>query len=345
MDTLHKPVLLKEVLEYLNPQKGQNFIDCTLGGGGHTNAILERVVPDGKVLAIDLDKEAIKNYELRIKNQELRENLVLVNDNFVNLEKIISEHNFSSVNGIIVDFGFSSDQIEDGSKGFSFLREGPLDMRFGGRRSDVGGRMSDVGGRMSDVGGRRSDVGCQKSLTAEEIINQWSSKELETIFREYGEEWMASKIASRIIEERKKNRIKTTLQLVSIIEKVKHRRGKISPATKVFQALRIAVNNELENIKNFLPQAVNSLSSGGRLAVITFHSLEDRIVKYFFKSIALNNHTCRAGRIPFANADGVSVEKTGLIKIINKKVIKVEYQKIRENPRARSAKLRVIEKI
>lgn len=327
MNTLHKPVLLNEILEYLNPQAGQNFIDCTLGGGGHTTAILNKVIPGGKVLAIDLDKEAIKNYESRIKNQELRKNLILVNDNFVNLEKIIVEHNFSPVNGVLVDFGFSSDQIENSERGFSFLREGPLDMRFGGRRSEIGGR---------------------NSLTAEEVVNKWSQKELETIFREYGEEWMAGKIASRIIEERKRDPIRTTLQLVGIIEKAKRRRGKISPATKVFQALRIAVNNELENIKNFLPQAVKILSPKGRLAVISFHSLEDRIVKYFFKSIALSNHTCRVANSPFAeNADGVVGEEKDapLIKIINKKVIKPEYKEISKNPRARSAKLRVIEKI
>ena len=325
METLHKPVLLNEVLEHLNPRAGQNFIDCTLGGGGHTTAILNKVITGGKVLAIDLDKEAIKNYESRIKNQELRKNLVLVNDNFANLEKIVAEHNFSSVDGIIVDFGFSSDQIENSERGFSFLRDGPLDMRYNGCRT--------------------SDVRCRKELTAEDIINKWSEKELETIFMEYGEEWMAGKIASRIIEERKRKLIKTTAQLVEIIEKVKHRRGKISPATKVFQALRIAVNNELGNIKNFLPQAVKVLSPGGILAVISFHSLEDRIVKYFFKSIALNRHTCRAGRTPSVATDGVPAEGKGLIKIINKKVIKPEYREIRENPRARSAKLRVIEKI
>ena len=320
MKSLHKPVLLNEVLEYLNPQTGQNFIDCTLGGGGHTTEILKRVLSSGKVLAIDLDKEAIKNYESRIKNQELKKNLVLVNDNFANLEKITTEQNFSSVQGIVIDFGFSSDQIEDSERGFSFLRDGNLDMRFGSR----------------------------KSLTAGEIINKWSEKELETIFREYGEEWMAGKIAAKIVAERKKKQIKTTMQLVDVIEKAKHRRGKISPATKVFQALRIAVNDELNNIKNFLPQAVKVLSPGGRLAVISFHSLEDRIVKYFFKSIALSNHTCRAGRTPSVDADGVAVKKENinqLIKIINKKVIKPEYREIRENPRARSAKLRVIEKI
>ncbi len=340
MKSLHKPVLLNEVLEYLNPRAGQNFIDCTLGGGGHTMAILERIIPNGKILAIDLDKEIINKSKVESQKSKVSDNLILVNDNFANLEKIIAEHNFGSVDGIIVDFGFSSDQIENSERGFSFLRDGPLDMRYDKSQKSIKSKVHKV---------KDQKYNLKNYLTAGEIINKWSEKELETIFREYGEEWMAGKIASRIIKDRKKKQIKTTTQLVEIIEKAKRRRGKISPATKVFQALRIAVNNELENIKNFLPQAVRVLSPGGRLAVISFHSLEDRIVKYFFKSIALSNHTCRAGRTPSVVADGVTVMEVEnikpLIKIINKKVIKPEYCEIRENPRARSAKLRVIEKI
>ncbi|MEA2088557.1 MAG: 16S rRNA (cytosine(1402)-N(4))-methyltransferase RsmH [Patescibacteria group bacterium] len=317
MKTLHKPVLLKEVVEYLNPQAGQNFIDCTLGGAGHAQAILEKILPEGKLLAVDLDEKAIKNYESRIKNYEFRKNLILVNDNFVNLKKIVEKYKFNQVNGIIADFGFSSDQIKDEARGFSFLKDSRLDMRY--------------------------DI--QQELTAEKIVNNYSREELGSIFKEYGEEPLSEKIADIIVKERKNKKIKTTAQLADIVQKVKKRRGKIHPATQVFQALRIEINNELQNIEEFLPQAVKALVKGGRLAVITFHSLEDKIVKKFFRKNAVNIHACRDQKGAEAEKSAFALKEGLEIKIINKRVIKPKWDEIKKNRKARSAKLRVIEKV
>jgi len=318
--TKHKPVLLEETIENLNLMPGQKIIDCTLGGGGHTLKILEKVVPNGKVLAIDQDEKAISEFKLKVKNEKLKvlDNIILVNDNFDNLKKIAKKNKFFPVNGILADFGFSSDQIEDRGRGLSFLRDGPLDMRYGEKQE----------------------------LTAEKIINNWPEAELKRIFEDYGEEWMGKKIAKAIAGERKKNKIKSTIQLANVILKVKRRRGKIHPATKIFQALRIAVNDELGVIERFLPQAVEILAPGGRLAIITFHSLEDRIVKYFFKNIAINNHACRVGGSEEDRKKRTcDSPKRFKIKLINKKVIKPKWEEIKTNRRARSAKLRVIEKV
>ena len=218
----------------------------------------------------------------------------------------------------MVDFGFSSDQIFDEKKGFSFMKNGPLDMRYDKKQK----------------------------ITAADIVNNRPESDLIKIFKEYGEEFKAEKIAQEILKERKKEKIKTTFKLVEIIEKVKKRRGKISPATKVFQALRIAVNNELNVIENFLPQAIDLLEKGGRLAVISFHSGEDRIVKHFFKKIAQNIHACRVKEAEnpksFASSSDFNIKK---INLINKHVIKPKWTEIKNNPRARSAKLRIVEKI
>jgi len=317
-ETIHKPVLLKEVIENLNLKPGQKIVDCTLGGGGHTMAILEKVTPEGKILAIDADEEAISQFKSKIQNQKSKvlDNIILINDNFENLNRILKDNNFTPVEGILVDFGFSSDQIEDETKGLSFLREGPLDMRYGKKQN----------------------------LTAEEIINSYSKDDLVRIFKNYGEEPVAERIAKAITEARKKERIKSTLRLAEVVLSVKHRRGKIHPATQVFQALRIEVNDELGVIERFLPQAVEALAPGGRLAVITFHSLEDRIVKNFFKKISLKIHACRVEEsgekkgFPDSSAHGQII-------LINKKVIKPKWEEVKFNKRARSAKLRVVEKM
>ncbi|MCD4705714.1 16S rRNA (cytosine(1402)-N(4))-methyltransferase RsmH [bacterium] len=331
METIHKPVLLKEVIEYLNPQKGQNFIDCTLGGGGHSTAILNKIVPNGKILAIDLDKTAIDRFKskvnppaggqksngFRVKHGMTKNNIILVNDNFVNLEKIIKKYKFDKVSGIVVDFGFSSDQIKDENRGFSFLNSGLLSMKYN----------------------------VQQKLSAEMIVNDYSKEELERIFKEYGEEPLSTKIADIIVKERKNKRIKTTTQLADIVQKVKKRYGKIHPATQIFQALRIETNNELQNIEEFLPQAVKALVKGGRLTVITFHSLEDRIVKKFFRKNAVNIHACRDQEGAEADNSASASEENLRIKIINKRVIKPKWDEIKKNRKARSAKLRVIEKV
>lgn len=315
-ETVHKSVLLEESIEGLNLKEGQKIVDCTLGGGGHTSAILEEIGETGKLLAIDADKDAIERYKVKYKGKI--SNVVLVNDNFVNLAKILKKNKFAPVDGILADFGFSSDQIEDANRGLSFMTEGPLDMRYDKKQT----------------------------LTAEEIVNSWSREELTRIFKEYGEEWVAEKIAKQITEERKKKRITTTLELGHIVSTVKHRQGKIHPATQVFQALRIAVNSELKVIEDFLPQAVEALKPGGRLAVITFHSLEDRIVKWFFKKIDIKAHACRvkgSGEVKEKGSPDPLMHVQ--VRLINKKIIAPKWDEIKSNRRSRSAKLRVVERV
>lgn len=283
----HLPVLLRDTINLLVLKPGSRNIDCTFGDGGHSRAILQSA-PDVQVLGIDTDAENIS----RAKKQKEFEKVILVNDNFRNLKKIALENNFTSVDGILIDLGWSSTQFESRGRGFSFLRDEPLDMRLGAGE-----------------------------LTAEEILNKWSESEIGEILREYGEERNWKKIAKAIVGYRQEKKIATTVQLVEIISVLRlGRHGKIHPATKIFQALRIAVNDELNALKEVLPQAVDILSSGGRLAVISFHSLEDRIVKRFFQN-------------------------SKSLKIITKKPIVVDRAEILANPRSRSAKLRVAEKI
>lgn len=290
----HVPVLMNEVIESLQLKSNASVVDCTLGDGGHSEMMLEKTAPEGNLLGIDADPESI----LRAKQNLYRfgERAVFVRDNFVNLKKIIEENKFGKVDGILMDLGWSSSQFEERGRGFSFQKDELLDMRYS----------------------PSSD-----SQTAGEMVNNLSEQELEKIFREYGEEKLSRKIAESIVKKRKEKEIKTTQDLVKIVEEAyKFRRGKIHPATKVFQALRIAVNDELGVVKRILPDAVEALNAGGRLSVITFHSLEDRIVKHYFKG---------------------QDEKT--LKLIYKKPIVATTEECDQNPRARSAKLRTIEKI
>lgn len=312
----HIPVMLDEVIEYLNPHPGDNFVDCTLGGGGHTLEILKRVLPDGKVLGIDLDEAAIMAVKSKVSEAEvLKNNLILVQDNFVNLKKIADENKFYPVNGILLDLGISSAEFETSGKGFSFQKEEPLDMRFDE----------------------------ENKLTAEEIINDWPREKLIKIFREFGEEILAAKIADRIILLRKQGKIGTTKKLADLVFSVykrvyKNKTFKKHPATKVFQALRIAVNNELENLNEVLLQAVEVLEKGGRIVVISFHSLEDRIVKHFFKQ---ESQKCVCPKeFPICQCG-----HTAKIKILTKKIIFPSCEEIEFNPRSRSSKMRAAEKI
>ncbi len=292
---IHIPVLQKEVLQYLDLKPNKNFIDCTIGEGGHTASILDKNKPNGKVLGIEIDLELYQ----KLKLQDLSR-LILVNDSYTNLKKIVAnlrlvsrrekKNSFGPISGILFDLGMSSWHLEDSGRGFSFMRNEPLDMRYNPRVN---------------------------SLTAEEIVNNYSQEEIEKILKEYGEERLSKRIAKRIVKERP---IKTTFQLVEIIKKVTPRRTKIHPATRTFQALRIAVNDELNNLRKVLPQAIEILAPEGRIVVISFHSLEDRIVKRFFKG-----------------------EKN--IKIITKKPITANEEEIKINPRSRSAKLRAVVKI
>ena len=299
----HLQVLLKETITALNLAPGKNAVDCTLGDAGHSEAILERTAPNGMLLGIDTDIEAIlcaKRFLYRFEDR-----VKLVKSNFAHLKRIIEENNFQPVQAILLDLGWSSPQFEERGRGFSFQKNEPLDMRYA------------------------VDV---KEETAAEILNNYSEEGLKNIFKNFGEEKFASEIAAAVVLNRKSKKIEKTGELVELILRVYREKfktdkempwiGGIHPATKVFQALRIAVNKELEVLKEVLPQAMELLTPGGRLAVISFHSLEDRIVKQYFQKI--NN-------------------KLG--KIVNKKPIVASEEEIKNNPRSRSAKLRIIEKV
>jgi len=297
---MHIPVLLDEVIKYLNPVPGENFIDCTVGEGGHTFAVLQRTKPNGKVLALDLSVEAIEHLDkINSEKQKLKNRLILINGNFKDLKKIVKKCKFYPVNGILLDIGLSNWQIEESKRGFSFRKDEPLKMNFN-----------------------------NQGLTAKEIINNSSEKELRDIFSEYGEERYSWKIAKQIIRERKNKSIETTFELKNIIEKIiphsKTYRGNINRVlARIFQSVRIVVNNELENLKQGLEQSLKILESNGRLVVISFHSLEDRIVKNFFKE----------------------EKKKNTLKILTKKPITASEEELKNNPRSRSAKLRAIIKL
>ncbi len=292
---MHIPVLKDEVLKYLNPQPNENFVDCTCGFAGHSKAILEKNGPDGKVLGIEWDSEVFE----KIKQQNI-ERLVLANDSYRNLKKIIGEQNFGQVAGILLDLGMSSWDVESSGRGFSFQKDEILDMRYSAEP--------------------------QNNLTAQTIVNEWPEEEIKKILKEYGEELFAGSIAGGIAKTRQKERIITTFQLADIIKRntpAWYSRRKINPATKTFQALRIAVNDELVSLREVLPQAIDCLAAGGRLAIISFHSLEDAIVKKFFKENS----------------------KSGILKIIAKKPIRPLWSEIMDNPRARSSRLRAAIKL
>jgi len=300
---IHTPVLQKEVLKYLDPKPNENFIDCTIGDGGHGLVILEAIEPDGKLLGLDWGQENIHRLKFKIQNSKFKKRLILVNDNFANLKEIVRREKFGPVSGILLDLGMSSWHLEESGKGFSFLRKEFLDMRYNP----------------------------ENPQTAEKIINYWSKNDIEKILTEYGEERFAKIIANEIIKTRKARPIKTTFELVEIIRKAVHgwyRRQKIHFATRTFQALRIAVNDELNNLKKVLPQTIDILKPGGRLVIISFHSLEDKIVKNFFSA--------------FAKGYGGQERK---LEILTKKPVRPSTQEINYNPRSRSARLRVAIKI
>ncbi|MFH0740054.1 MAG: 16S rRNA (cytosine(1402)-N(4))-methyltransferase RsmH [bacterium] len=292
---MHIPVLKDEVLKYLDPKPGQNFVDCTFGFGGHSTAILQKNGPEGRVLGIEVDGEKVKIQDSRFKIQE---RIIVVNDSYVNLKNIIEKEKFGPVNGILLDLGLSSWEVDNSERGFSFQKNEPLDMRFSQ----------------------------SQSLTAKEIINEWSEEELAKIFSEYGQERFAKNIARNIVEVRLQQQIETTFQLKEIIRKSfprSYKFGKAHFATRAFQALRIAVNSELDNLKKVLPQAIDVLEKNGRIVVISFHSLEDAIVKKFF------------------SAQG----REQRLSILTKKPLIASSLETKQNPRARSAKLRAAVKI
>jgi 16S rRNA (cytosine1402-N4)-methyltransferase len=304
--TTHIPVLSREVIEILGVLPGGRYIDCTLGSGGHAQAILEYSHPGGQLLGIDADPEAIQRSGDRLKSFD--KSVLLVNDNFVNLRDICIKLDFFPVHGILFDLGLASPQLEEDGRGFSFRYDAPLDMRFSPTQR----------------------------TTAADIINTYQEIELARIIKTYGEEIHSRQIAKYIVQKRP---VRTTGQLVDIIEQaVGGRQGKIHPATRTFQALRIVVNHEMENLESALNQAVGLLGFGGKIAVISYHSLEDRIVKHFFQKESKDclcppeAMTCTCGH------------KANL-KIITRRIITPTFAETELNPRSRSAKLRGAERI
>lgn len=293
---MHIPVLLNESIKYLSPKKRNVIVDATFGEGGHSQKILKKILPSGKLVAIDIDEEAIKKGKKKFKRYS--KNIVFVNENFKNIKKILENLKIKQVDGILLDLGFSLRQVEEKKYGLSFQKEMPLDMRLS------------------------SSI----ILTAKMIVNKWPQKDLIKIFKEYGEERFSQKIAQRIVEERKRKEIETTFELSEIVKKAISRRfwpKKIHPATKVFQALRIAVNEEFKNLKIFLENFPSILKENGRLVIISYHSGEDRLVKNIFKELKRKKE----------------------IEILTKKPIRPKKEEITKNPRARSAKMRVCKKL
>lgn len=289
----HISVLLEETIEALDVQPGGRYIDGTIGPGGHAAAILEHSLPGGQLLGIDADPRAIKMARSRL--EAYGDSVLLVNQNFANLKSICTKHGFFPVHGILFDLGLSSVQLEKNNRGFSFRHDALLDMRLSPRQE----------------------------ITADTIVNSSPENQLAKMIRAYGEERHSQQIARRIVRQRP---ITTSLQLAQTIEQaVGGRRGRIHPATRTFQALRIAVNQELEHLKLVLEQAVDLLGFGGRLVVISYHSLEDRIAKQFMHQQASGEEAC--------------------LRLINKKVIIPSLAEVRYNPRSRSAKLRAAERI
>ncbi|MFA6428058.1 MAG: 16S rRNA (cytosine(1402)-N(4))-methyltransferase RsmH [Candidatus Buchananbacteria bacterium] len=310
----HQSVLLAEVLEFLNPQLGQKFIDCTLGGAGHTKEIAKKVGELGQVLALDLDDEAIKSSYKFLQTEKLSQQVIIVKENFKNLGAIVRQLKpGESFDGILLDLGISTPQLKQPEQGFGFKAE-RLDMR----------------------------MDKTTALTAAEIVNTYSVAELVKIFKNYGDEKLARPIALAIVAAREKQAVSSPQMLVEVISQVyaKHyrRASKLNPATKVFMALRIAVNDELNNLQLVLPQALELLKVGGRLAVITFHSLEDRLVKNFFRQES-KNCLCPPA-LPICQC-----QHRASLQILTKKPVKATTEELARNPSARSAQLRVAQKI
>jgi len=294
----HVPVLLKEVIYYLDPKANENFIDATVGEGGHTMAILEKNKPKGKVLGIEMDSSIYKRLKEKTAKITKSKRLILINDSYLNLEEIVRKNNFQPVHGILFDLGMCSWHLDESGRGFSYLRDEPLDMRFNP----------------------------ENYLTAAEIINFWDIEEIEKILKEFGEEKYGYRISLAIKEARRKERIVGTQQLVNILKRVlpkNYDKKRIHFATRTFQALRIAVNDELQVIKNGIERSIKILEPGGKIVVISFHSLEDRIVKNIFKEKA----------------------QAGKLSILTKKPMMSCEEEIKNNSRSRSAKLRAAEKL
>lgn len=303
---MHKSVLLQQTINLLEPKVGGIYIDATVGAGGHTLELSEKIGETGKILAIDQDKNALEIAKKVLKGR----NITYVHGNFADISKIAKDNGFTKVDGILADIGVSSMQFDEAERGFSFSKRAKLDMR----------------------------MDQTKDLTAEDVVNTYSEDELISIFRKYGEEPQARGVAKEIVKTRCQSRIIWTDQLSEVVRRVIKRKTKIDPATKVFQALRIEVNGELDVLQSALPQMVEILKGGGRMAIISFHSLEDRIVKRFIDSRSI---AC----VCPPDFPKCICETTPVLKKITKKPVVASDNEIKENPRARSAKLRVAEKL
>ena len=296
MSKLHTPVMVSQVLDFLNLKPGMNVIDATIGTGGHTEKILERISPGGHLFGIDKDKESLDITRLRL--QKYSSMLDLIHGNFCNIDSILRNLNIKTVDAILFDLGLSSHQLETPERGFSIKYEGPLDMR----------------------------MDRESYISAYDLVNNLTKEELAIIIRDFGQERWHYRIAEKLVYTRKKNPVATTIQLSKIVlDAIPYRKGywRIHPATRTFQALRIAVNRELEALSEGLTKAVNLINKKGRIVAISFHSLEDRIVKNIFRNFARENK----------------------LKIITKKPLKADKEEMLQNPRSRSACLRVAEVI
>ncbi len=313
----HYPVMLNEAVDALNCQNGKLYIDATLGGGGYSELILKRISPDGRLISFDVDIDAINAASKKLKDYK---NVTIVNDSYTNIKKYLEKNKISEISGgIVFDFGASTPQLTSDTRGFSFLKNSKLDMRFNQNAE----------------------------FSAYDVVNDYNEAELVRIFSEYGEERFSKRIAKKIVEKRKITKIVTTQDLVDIVFEATPRiKSKIHPATRIFQAIRIEVNHELDNIKNTLNEVLTLLSNDAILSVVTFHSLEDRIVKNIFKfyskewvgEIEQEGH---ANSYQYMASD----YNPPLLELVNKKPIIASEDEVKVNPPSRSAKLRVARRI
>ncbi|HBJ1650309.1 TPA: 16S rRNA (cytosine(1402)-N(4))-methyltransferase RsmH [Clostridium botulinum] len=310
MEFKHISVLLNECLDALDIKDNGIYVDCTLGGAGHSSHILERLSNEGLLIGIDQDRDALKAAKERLKRFE---NVKYVHSNFYDIDNILQNLDIPKVDGILMDLGVSSYQLDEGARGFSYMKDAPLDMRMN----------------------RDND------FSAYEIVNEYSEDELYKIIRNYGEERFAKRISNCIVNRRSDKPIETTMELVDIIKAAipaKARREGPHPAKRTFQAIRIEVNSELKILNQTIEDGVNRLKPGGRMAIITFHSLEDRIVKLKFREL---NDPCTCPReFPMCVCG-----KKPSVRLVSRKGIEPTKEEVEENPRSRSAKLRIIEKL
>jgi 16S rRNA (cytosine1402-N4)-methyltransferase len=304
MELKHIPVLVEEVMACLNCLPHQTYVDATLGGGGHAIEILERTAPDGRLIGVEWDEDAISEAKNRLA--PFTERVTLFHENYAQLPELLKAMNIEQVDGILLDLGLSSIQLEEPERGFSFKGQGPLDMRMDRRRSRM----------------------------AADLVNRLPPKDLEQIIFEYGEERWARRIAKSIVFEREKSPIRTTEELRKIVYRAipgRFRSRRIDPSTRTFQAFRIAVNEELKNLKEILEVGWRLLKKGGRMCVISFHSLEDRMVKEAFRRLAKGE----------ADSSG----QGAVMRVITKKPVTPSEEECARNPRSRSAKLRCAERV